>query len=78
MTRRRRIVYPTALAVGPMRLATLRHQRGYVIVDDRTGRIAATVAHPITGRPMPALEPDARRALQVAAAILEAERTALR
>ena len=67
MTRGRRIVYPTRMSVGPFRLATLRHQRGYVIVDDRTGAIAYTTAHPVSGRPIAALAPDAQRALTIAA-----------
>ena len=67
MTRRRRLYFPSRMAVGPFRLATLRHARGYAIVDDRTGQIAYTTAHPISGRPIPALEPDARRALTIAA-----------
>jgi hypothetical protein len=69
VTRRR--LYSTHMTVGPFRLATLRHRRGYVIVDDRTGAIAFTEAHPVTGRPRPALEPDARRALRIAAMMAE-------
>ena len=64
---RRRLYYPTRMSVGPFRLVTLRHARGYAIVDDRTGAIARTMRHPITGRPIPALEPDARQALRYAA-----------
>ena len=55
MTRRRRIVYPTDMHAGPFRLVTLRHARGYAIVDDRTGAIACTAAHPETGGLVPAL-----------------------
>lgn len=66
MTRRRRC-YPTRMAVGPYRLVTFRRRRGFAIVDDRTGAIAYTTPHPITGRAMPALEPDARYALRIAA-----------
>ena len=64
---RRRITYPTRMAVGPFRLVTFRHQRGYAILDERTGAIAYTTPHPISGRPIPALEPDARHALRIAA-----------
>ncbi len=66
MTRRHRI-YPTRMHVGPFRLVNLRRCRGFAILDDRTGAIARTARHPITGRPIPALEPDARRALTIAA-----------
>ncbi len=66
---RRRSAYPTRMTVGPFRLATLRHRRGYVILDDRTGQVAYLTPHPVTGRPIPALEPDARRALNIAASI---------
>jgi hypothetical protein len=65
----RRRCYPTRMTVGPFRLVTLRHRRGYAIVDDRTGRVAYTAAHPISGRPMAALVSDAREALRIAAAI---------
>ena len=67
MTRGRRRSYLTRMAVGPFRLVRLRHRRGYAIADDRTGAIAYTGAHPVTGRPVPAVEPDARRALRLAA-----------
>ena len=70
MTRGRR-AYPTRMTVGPFRLMKLRHRRGFAIVDDRTGAIAYTEAHPVTGRPIPALEPDARRALRIAAMMAE-------
>lgn len=68
---RRRIAYPTAYTVGPLRLVTFRHRRGYAIADE-TGAIVYTTPHPVTGRPMPALEPDARHALRIAANIMEA------
>jgi hypothetical protein len=64
---RRRLYYPTRMTAGPFRLVTFRHHRGYAILDDRTGAIAYTEAHPISGRPIPALEPDARQALRIAA-----------
>lgn len=64
---RRRIHYPTRMAVGPYRLVTFRHRRGFAILDERTGAVAYTTPHPITGRPIAALEPDARRALRIAA-----------
>lgn len=61
----RRITYPTPYAVGPLRLVTFRHRRGYAI-SNAAGEIVYTTPHPVTGRPMPALEPDARRALRIA------------
>ena len=64
---RRRIVHRSRMAVGPYRLVTFRHQRGYAILDERTGAVAWTTPHPISGRPIPAYEPDARRALRMAA-----------
>jgi len=70
---RRRRTYPTGYSVGPLRLVVFRHRRGYVIVDE-AGAVAWTTPHPITGRPMPVLEPDARRALRMAREILLAER----
>jgi len=62
----RRVILPTRMNVGPYRLATLHQRRGYVVVDDRTGRIAYTQAHPISGRPVMCWEPNVRRALQIA------------
>ena len=67
MTRRRRLYFRSRMAVGPFRLVTFRHQRGYAVLDERTGAVAYTTPHPISGRPIPALEPDARRALTIAA-----------
>ena len=67
MTTRHRIAYRSRMAVGPFRLVTFRHQRGYAILDDRTGTVAWTTPHPISGRPIPAYEADARRALRMAA-----------
>lgn len=64
---RRRIVYPTRMAVGAYRLVTFRRRRGFAIIDERTGQVAYTTPHPISGRPIPQLEPDARRALTIAA-----------
>lgn len=64
---RRRLVFPTHMNAGPFRLVTFRRRRGYAILDDRTGAIAYCSPHPVTGRPMPALEPDARHALRIAA-----------
>ena len=64
---RRRIAYRSGMAVGPFRLVTFRHQRGYAILDERTGAVAWTTPHPISGRPIAAYEPDARRALRMAA-----------
>jgi hypothetical protein len=64
---RRRRYYPTRMAVGPYRLVTFRHRRGFAIIDDRTGQAAYTTPHPISGRPIAALEPDAKRALRIAA-----------
>ncbi len=66
MTRRRRC-YPTRMAAGPFRLVTFRRRRGYAIIDERTGAVAYTTPHPISGRPIPAMEPDARHALRIAA-----------
>ena len=66
MTTRHRIAYRSRMAVGPYRLVTFRHQRGYAILDERTGIVAWTTPHPISGRPVPAYEPDARRALRMA------------
>jgi hypothetical protein len=60
------------MTAGPYRLVTFRHRRGFAILDDRTGTIAYTEAHPVTGRPRPVLEPDARQALRIAAEILAA------
>jgi hypothetical protein len=57
------------MTVGPYRLVTFRHRRGFAILDDRSGQVAYTTPHPITGRPIPALEPDARRALRIAASL---------
>lgn len=64
---RRRLTCQTGMTVGPYRLITFRRRRGFAIIDDRTGRAAYTTPHPITGRPIPQLEPDARRALRIAA-----------
>lgn len=66
---RRHIQYPTHYAAGPYRLVQLRRRRGYAIRDDRTGEYAYTEAHPISGRPVPALEPNLDRALAIAAMI---------
>jgi hypothetical protein len=66
---RRRITYRTRMAVGPYRLVTFRRRRGYAILDERTGAIAYMTPHPISGRPIPALEPDARHALRIAASL---------
>lgn len=66
---RRRIHYPTHYAAGPYALVTLRRRRGYAILDERTGEYAYTEAHPVTGRPVPALEPNLDRALSIAAMI---------
>lgn len=66
---RRRLYYPTRMAVGPYRLVTFRRQRGYAILDDRTGAVAYTTPHPVSGRPIAALEPDARAALRIAASL---------
>ncbi len=64
---RRRIMYSTKMTAGPYCLVTFRRRRGYAILDDRTGAVAYTTPHPVNGRPIPALEPDARRALTIAA-----------
>ncbi len=66
MTRCRRC-YPTRMTAGAYRLVTFRRRRGYAIVDDRTGTISYTTPHPISGRPVPAMEPDVRHALCIAA-----------
>ena len=68
MTRRRRIVYPTRYRVGALQLVTLRRRTGYAIAD-MTGRIVFTAAHPISGRPVPALRQNVREALRIAADI---------
>jgi hypothetical protein len=62
---RHRVAYPTPYAVGPLRLVTFRRRRGYAIAD-AAGAIVYTTPHPITGRLMPAIEPDVRRALRTA------------
>lgn len=71
---RRRIAYQSRMTVGPFRLVTFRHHRGYAIMDDRTHEIAYTTPHPVTGRPIPALEPDAKRALRIAAVLVDLDR----
>lgn len=72
---RRRLAYSTRMAVGPYRLVTFRHRRGFAIIDDRTGTVAYTTPHPISGRPIACLEPDARQALRIAASIHSGGRT---
>jgi hypothetical protein len=68
MTRQhRRILYPTAHHVGPFRVARRRQTRGFVIIDDRTGRPAWTEPHPVTGRPRALLVPRIAEALRIAA-----------
>lgn len=69
--RRRRITYPTRYTLGPLRLVTLRRQHGYAIAN-AAGEIVATRPHPISGRPIPALAPNPRAALRIAAEILRA------
>ena len=64
---RHRIAYRSRMAVGPFRLITFRHTRGWAILNENTGQVEYTTAHPISGRPIPAYEPDARRALRMAA-----------
>ncbi len=59
------------MAVGPYRLVTFRHRRGFAILDDRSGQVAYTTPHPVSGRPIAALEPDARRALSIAAMLAD-------
>lgn len=66
----RRIVYPTRYRIGSLQLVTLRRRRGYAIAD-MTGRIVFTEAHPISGRPIPALRQNVREALTIAASIDE-------
>lgn len=68
----RRITYPTRYTVGPLRLVTFRRRRGYAIAD-ASGAIVYTTPHPVTGRPLPVLEPDARHALRIAAGIVDME-----
>lgn len=68
MTRPRRIVYPTHYRIGSLQLVTLRRRRGYAIAT-LDGRIVFTEAHPISGRPIPALRQDVREALRIADAI---------
>jgi|GEM_PF-3177613 len=70
MTTKTRRTYRTLYALGPLRLVTFRRRRGYAIAD-AAGEIVYTTPHPVSGRPMPALEPDARRALRIAAGIIE-------
>jgi hypothetical protein len=67
---KRRIRYPTPYSLGPLRLVTFRHRRGFAITDER-GRCVWTTPHPVSGRPIPQLEPDARRALRIMAAIID-------
>jgi hypothetical protein len=68
---RRRVTYPTRYTVGPLRLVTVRRCRGYAIAD-ASGAIVWNELHPVTGRPIPKLEPDIRRALTIARYINEA------
>ena len=62
----RRILYVTPGGPGPYQPARLRRVRGWTIVDTRTGRIAWTEPHPLTGRARPAIVPTFAAALQIA------------
>lgn len=66
MTIRRRLYYLTAHHRGPFTVATMRHHRGYVILDSRTNRPAWIESHPHTGRPRALLVPTLVIALRVA------------
>lgn len=74
--RTNRRTYPTPYSLSrigreTLYLVTLRRRRGYAIAD-ASGTVVWTTPHPVSGRPMPMLEPDARRALRMAAEIMEA------
>ena len=62
----RRRYYPTNHRRGPYTVATMRHHRGYVILDSRTGRPAWYEPHPITGRPRAVLVPTLAASLRIA------------
>ena len=62
----RRLIFPTAHHVGPFRIVTMRQQRGYAILDDRTGRPAWTEPHPVTGRDRALMVPTVHIALRIA------------
>lgn len=66
---RRRLYYPTEHRRGPYVVATMRHHRGYVILDGRTNRPAWTEPHPHTGRPRALLVPSIVVALRIAATL---------
>jgi len=51
----------------------VRHRLGFAILDERSRQVACTTPHPVGGRPIAALEPDAKRALSIAAEILASE-----
>lgn len=65
----RRHIFPTPHHVGPFRIATRRQQRGFIIVDERTGRPAYTERHPITGRPIAAVVATIPAALTIAGSL---------
>lgn len=69
MTRRHRH-YPTPYTLGRLQLVTFRHRRGYAIVDRASGAVEWTTPHPVSGRPIPAMEADPRHALRIAAEIV--------
>jgi hypothetical protein len=61
----RRLTYPTGRSIGGYQVVTFRHTRGFAILAP-DGTAAYTSAHPVTGRPRPALLPTMREALTVA------------
>lgn len=62
----RQIVYISPAGPGTYQPARLRRVRGWTIVDTRTGRIAWTEPHPISGRARPAIVPTFAAALRIA------------
>lgn len=69
MTIRRRLYYPTEHRRGPYQVATMRHHRGFVILDSRTARPAWCESHPLTGRARAVLVPSIAIALRIAATL---------
>ena len=51
---------------GPHQPARLPRLRGWTVVDTRTGRIALTEPHPISGRARPAIVPSLDVAIRAA------------
>lgn len=69
--KRQRIAYPTRHTVGPLELVTFRRSRGYAIRDTRDGSYPWTTPSPRSGRLIPDVEPDLRRALRMAQTALD-------